>query len=122
MAAAVGASIPLHHDCQHAVVLSRLVQADARDAAIQAGLMAFAPCPDCEQTCTAIVRETQRTLTMAWAARDRYLARKARLARRAAQRDARRAATPVAAKTPLSPAVAAVLARAKSRAAERAAK
>ncbi|MEO6518554.1 MAG: hypothetical protein ABIO17_06130 [Pseudoxanthomonas sp.] len=112
----------MHHDCLHAVVLSRLVQANALDAAIEAGLMVFVPCPDCEQTVAALLRESQRTLSMAWAARDRYLARKARLSRRAAQRDARRAAIQVAPKTPLSPVVAAVLARAKARAAERGAK
>ncbi len=127
MTRAGGASIPLHHDCLqhdclHAVVLSRLVKADALDAAIEAGLMDFVPCPDCEQTAAALLRESQRRLTMAWAARDRYLARKARLSRRAVERDARRAAIQVEPKTPLSPAVAAVLARAKARAAERGAK
>ena len=122
MAPAVGASILLHHDCLHAGALSRLVQADALDAAIEAGLMAFVPCPDCDQTSTALLREAQRNLTEAWAARDRYLARNTRLARRVAERDARRAATPVATKAPLSPAVAAVLARARAKAVERGSK
>ena len=122
MAPAVGASVLLRHDCLHAGALSRLVQADALDAAIEAGLMAFVPCPDCDQTSTALLREAQRNLTEAWAARDRYLARNTRLARRVAERDARRAATPVATKAPLSPAVAAVLARARAKAVERGSK
>ncbi len=122
MATAVGASVLLRHDCLHAGALSRLVQADALDAAIEAGLMAFVPCPDCDQTSTALLREAQRNLTEAWAARDRYLARNTRLARRVAERDARRAATTVATKAPLSPAVAAVLARARAKAVERGSK
>ena len=122
MAPAVGASVLLRHDCLHAGALSRLVQADALDAAIEAGLMAFVPCPDCDQTSTALLREAQRNLPEAWAARDRYLARNTRLARRVAERDARRAATPVATKAPLSPAVAAVLARARAKAVERGSK
>ena len=123
MATAVGASVLLRHDCLHAGALSRLVQADALDAAIEAGLMAFVPCPDCDQTSTALLREAQRKLTEAWAARHRYLARNTRLARRVAERDARRAAaTTIATKAPLSPAVAAVLARARAKAVERGSK
>ena len=68
--------------------------------------------------------EAQRKLLTAWAARDRYRARNARLAKRAAERAAKRAA-PIAEapaaekKSALPPGAAAILALAKAKAAVR---
>lgn len=107
------------HDCHLGELLSRLLANDDIDAAIEAGLMRFAPCPACDPIIIARVVAEQQRLTTAWAARDRYLARKARLARRAEERDARRAAPLPERKSALPAAAAAVLARAKAKAAER---
>lgn len=107
------------HDCKHGIRLLRFLREDDIDAAIEAGLMRYVPCPACDPAAAAELTEAQRKLSMAWAARDRYLARNARLARRAAERDAKRAPAIPERKSPLPPAAAAVLARAKARAAER---
>ena len=107
------------HDCTDAMALSRLLDADDIDAALEAGLMAFVPCPSCDAHSTARVHEVQQRLAKAWAARDRYLARTARLARLAAARDARRAGVKIERKNALPPSVATILERAKAKAAER---
>ena len=82
-------------------------------------MMDFVSCPACERVLATQLVEAQRKLLIAWAARDRYRGRKARLAKRAAERDARRAAPAVEKKSALPPAAAAILARAKAKAAER---
>ena len=107
------------HDCRRGELLSRLLATDDIDAAIEAGLMRFAPCPACDPIVVARVAAEQQRLTTAWAARDRYLARKARLARRTEERDARRTASLPERKSALPAAAAAILARAKAKAAER---
>lgn len=107
------------HDCAHGIALLRRVQADDLDAALDAGLMEFAPCPGCDAGLTARILETQRNLSNAWAARERYRARNARLARRAAERAEGRMAMAPEKKSALPPSAAAILARAKAKAAER---
>ncbi|WP_226469969.1 hypothetical protein [Luteimonas panaciterrae] len=108
--------------------LIRLLDTDDVDAAIDAGLMQYVPCPACDSNDaqaaldSARIRATQRRLTDAWAARDRYHARNARLQRREAERAARRAPARAHAdpRTPsLPPAAAAALARAKAKAASK---
>jgi len=107
------------HDCRHGVRLLGLLQNDDVDAAIEAGLMHYVACPACDFAMAAELIGTQRKLSMSWAARDRYRARNARLAKRAAEREAKRSSAIPERKTPLPPAAAAILARAKARAAER---
>ena len=107
------------HDCGHGILLLGLLRNDDVDAAIEAGLMHYIPCPACDRALAAELTGTQRKLSMAWAARERYLLRNARLARRAAERDAKRSPAIAEKKSPLPPAAAAVLARAKAKAAER---
>ena len=107
------------HDCTDAMALSRLLDAGDVDAALRAGLMAIVPCPSCDADSIANVHAVQQRLAKAWAARARYLARTARLARLAAARDARRADMEIERKSALPPSVAAILARAKAKAAER---
>ena len=107
------------HHCADAAGLSRLLDAGEVDEALEAGLMAFVPCPSCDAHSTATVHEFQHRLAKAWAARDRYFARSARLARLAAVRDAKRGSVKVEKKSTLPPSVAAVLARAKAKVAER---
>lgn len=113
------------HDCQLAVRLAALLEADDVDVAIEAGLMEFVPCTDCDARAgtarhqpTETIFAFQEKLRLAWAARERFRAREARLARRAAERDAARTS---AARQPaaLPPAAAAALARAKAKAAGR---
>src|SRR5690606_20504282 len=101
-----------------------LLRNDDVDAAIEAGLMEFVPCPRCADAIVddcALVSAAQQRLRTAWDARKRYRARTARLQRRAAERAERRAAPLAAANGPrkpaLPPAAAAALARAKARAA-----
>lgn len=107
------------HDCAEGLALSRLLEADDVDAALDAGLMAFVPCPSCNAQSAACLLGFQARIANAWAARDRYLARSARLARIAAERDAKRAGMTSEKRSPLPPSVSAVLARAKAKAAER---
>ncbi|MEB1529688.1 hypothetical protein [Xanthomonas sp. WHRI 7945] len=108
--------------------LLRWVLDDDLDAAIDGGLMDYAGDADDDRLdpahpqLRAQLLAAQRRLREAWAARERYRAREARLARRAAAREARRAApaAAVAATAPsLPPAAAAILARAKAKAAAR---
>lgn len=107
-----------NHECVHGEQLSEWLQADDIDAAIQAGLMEYHPCAACDAIKRACIIDAQQRLASAWAARDRYLARQARLARRAAERDLKRAAmAPAHARQPLPAAAAAILARAKAKAA-----
>ncbi len=97
----------------HALVAALL--ADDVDRAIDLGLPDALPCPACDASCSARLIEARDARLQALAARERYRAREARLARRAQERAARRAA---AARQPsaLPPAAAAALARARARA------
>ncbi|HHZ21937.1 TPA: hypothetical protein HH296_05295 [Xanthomonas vasicola pv. zeae] len=102
------------------------VQSDDLDRALALGLMAYLPDPQhdaldahCPQVCATLL-DAQQRLRNAWAARERYRARAARLQRRAAERDARRTPAPAPSQpaTPaLPPLAAAILARAKAKAA-----
>ncbi|MBB1472418.1 MULTISPECIES: hypothetical protein [unclassified Luteimonas] len=74
--------------------LLRLVRGDDLDAAIEAGLARFTPCAALSNDENAELAAARDRLLVAWAARERYLARVARLARRAAARKAARAAPP----------------------------
>ena len=109
-------------DTEVAQRLLALLRDDDVDAAIEAGLMAFdgfdALAPDEH----AVIVSAQQRLHDAWAARDRYRAREARLARRAAERQAKRAPLQDdnGKPPPLPPAAAAALARAKAKAAGKA--
>jgi hypothetical protein len=115
-------------DNPDAALLLRSLQEDDVDAAIEGGLMRFVACACCDipaAACTAIL-DAQSRLATAWAARDRYRVREARLARRAAQRVAKRpgaaaegAAMKAKAASALPPAAAAALARAKAKAANK---
>jgi hypothetical protein len=107
------------HDCGHGSRLLGLLQNDDVDAAIEAGLMHYVPCTACGLEVATKLIDAQQALSRAWSARDRYLARNARLARRLAEREAKRAPVVAERKSPLPPAAAAILARAKARAAER---
>ena len=119
-------------------LLALLQEADL-DGAIEAGLIDFVPCsaPCCADV--ALLRAAQSQLRMAWAARERYRSRQARLQRRAEERQARRSATlapaspsmadgdivtpaatsPLPARPALPASAAAILARAKAKAAGR---
>lgn len=109
-----------------ALQLFDCVHADDLDRALALGLMEYRPDPRddlldpaCPQL-SAVLLAAQQRLRDAWAARDRYRARAARLQRRAAERDARRtpaAAPSQAAAAALPPLAAAILARAKAKAA-----
>lgn len=95
---------------------------DDLDRAIEIGLFSVLPCMGCADACTTRVIAARDMRRSALAARDRYRARQARLARRAAERAAARGAPVIAtpeAKPALPSAAAAALARAKARAAER---
>ena len=96
-------------------ILAALCEDDL-DAAIERGLLDAQPCPGCSERCSTSLIEARDQRRRALAARERFRAREARLARRAAERDAARN---VAAKQPaaLPPAAAAALARAKAKAA-----
>ena len=109
------AAVP--HDCSRGIRLLDLLQEDDVDAAIETGLMRYVPCPDCDPGLAAKLIDAQQALSRAWAARDRYQARNARLARRTAERDARRVPVIAERKSALPPAAAAILARAKAKAA-----
>lgn len=109
-------------------VLLQRVLADDLDGALALGLMDYVPQPGDNARDPAHADLPQRLLAAqdrlrtAWAARERYRQRTARLARRAAERDARRAPPPAPerpAAPPLPAAAAAILARAKARAAGR---
>jgi len=103
----------------NAHTLLQLLRADDLDAAIEAGLMEWPAHEDddLDPAASALLRAACTRLRVAWAARERFRARQARLQRRAAERQARRvAAAPVSSAPPLPTAAAAVLARARSRA------
>lgn len=110
------------HDCAQGTRLFQLLQIDDIDSAIEAGLMQYLPCPACDATQSVALITMQQQLAFNWAARDRYLARNARLARIAAERETRHTALRAEKKSSLPPSVAAVLARAKVKAAERSSK
>ena len=104
--------------------LLQFVLDDDLDAALRAGLMDYLPQPGDALLDPAYpqlpqqLQLAQQQLRTAWAARERYRARAARLERRAAERQARRAPPPTADSKPALPsAAAAILARAKARAA-----
>ena len=107
------------HDCAVASRLAALLAGDDIDAGRDAGLMDFAACAGCEPSAVARIDAARRRIEQAWAARERYRARNARLARIAAEREARRAPVVVEKKPALPPSAAAVLARAKAKAAQR---
>jgi hypothetical protein len=94
------------------LIVDRL-RRDDLDGAIEAGLMRFDPAAT---DVPALVEAARHKVDVAWAARDRYRARSARLARDSAERDARRRSAPKA-RAALPPAAAAALARAKAKAA-----
>ncbi len=105
------------HDCAGAARLAALLATDDVNAALDAGLMDFIPCPGCDAAAAARIDAAKQKLADAWAARARYRVRNARLARVAAEREARRAPVVVEKKPTLPPAAAAALARAKAKAA-----
>jgi hypothetical protein len=109
-------------DTEVAKRLLALLRDDDVDGAISAGLMAFDGFDTLAPDERAAIASAQQRLRDAWAARDRYRAREARLARRAAERHAKRApAQDNSGKPPpLPPAAAAALARAKAKAAGKA--
>jgi hypothetical protein len=80
--------------------LLQLVRADDLDAAVDAGLVAFTPSAALSDDGNAELATARDRLLVAWAARARYNARTARLARRTAERKAARAAPPAPAETP----------------------
>jgi hypothetical protein len=110
-------------DPVHAIVAALVV--DDLDAALDAGLLASPTCPSCAPDCTAVLVGMQDARRVALAARERFRARAARLARRQQERAMRRtgaAPEPVsgahtAPNAPLPAAAAAALARAKAKAA-----
>ncbi|MFO3707157.1 hypothetical protein ACI6Q5_19790 [Xanthomonas codiaei] len=102
------------------------VRADDLDRALALGLMDYQPTPQQDgadatpANVVAALLAAQQRLRTAWAARERYRARAARLQRRAAEREARRAPAPAPSQTAvpaLPPLAAAILARAKAKAA-----
>ena len=98
------------------------LHADDLDAALGLGLLDAQPCPTCADACTARLVAARDERRFALTARDRFLARAARLARRKAEREAARtpAPSPAAMKAPALPSAAAdVLARALAKAAAR---
>ncbi|MEO5962229.1 MAG: hypothetical protein ABIO75_08005 [Thermomonas sp.] len=91
--------------------------ADDFDAALAHGLLDAKPCPVCEPRCNQALATACEERISALAARDRHLARAARLRRRKAERDATRVPKTSPTKTPALPAAAAdVLARALAKA------
>ena len=107
--------------------LLRLLLDDRIDAAIDAGLMDYAPAPGdgaldpAHPDLPRRLLAAQARLRTAWAARERHRARTLRLARIAEERDARRIrpATVTATAPALPAAAAAALARARAKAAAR---
>jgi len=116
--------------------LLHLLRTGDVDAAIDAGLMQLPPAAlaAVDEAERAMLTQARQRLTAAWAARERFRARQARLQRRQRERQSRRAAVaapgagdvdvgnaPVPSVRPALPAAAAAaLARARSRAAARA--
>jgi hypothetical protein len=108
------------HDANAATAqqLLALLRDDDVDRAIEAGLMAFDDFDTLAPDERVTIASAQQRLRDAWVARDRYRAREARLARRAAERQTKRTQQrDDGGKPPLPPAAAAALARAKAKAA-----
>lgn len=106
----------------HAVIAA--LADDDLDRAIESGLLSGIHCDACTVDCTAILLSARVRRLHALAARERYLARNARLQRRAQERAVLRGTPPamaqqVTVKPALPPAAAEALARAKAKAAER---
>ncbi|KAF1710481.1 hypothetical protein CSC70_07375 [Pseudoxanthomonas kalamensis DSM 18571] len=105
------------HDCARAERFAALLREDRIDEALDAGLMDYRPCPSCAVATIREIATAQARLRTAWAARERYRAREARLARLSAQREARRRpASAMQMQAALPEAAAAALARALDRA------
>lgn len=112
------------NDARDPARIAALLRAGDLDAAIEAGLMAPGAGANValDHGDQALIARTRQRLQAAWDARERYRARQARLARRAAEREARRRATGgvpatrAAGATALPAAAAAALARARARA------
>ncbi len=98
----------------HAVV-DALAEGDI-DRALDAGLLTVEPCEGCSPACLAMLLDSRGTRVRAWAARERFRARAARLTRHQQELDERRIAV-ANAPVSLPPAAAAALARAKAKAA-----
>jgi hypothetical protein len=99
----------------HALVAA--LARDDLDAALDMGLLDSAGCPSCSAGCTRALLAARDERRGALAARERFLARQARLARRAAEKVAARAAPSSVPGKPALPAGAAdALARAMARA------
>jgi hypothetical protein len=101
--------------------MAALVEDDL-DGAIQSGLLADHVCDGCTPACTAMLLDRRNARQFALAARERFRAREARLARRQQERTARRSTAPAigtVAAPALPAAAAAALARAKAKAAGR---
>lgn len=119
MACPCGCSDPLGADVHR--VMAALLEDDL-DGAMQAGLLTDDVCAGCTPACAAMLLERRALRRAALAARERFRARQARLARRRQERVARRTTAPAGgtAATPALPAAAAAaLARAKAKAAGR---
>ncbi len=105
-----------------ALRLLELLDADNLDGAIEAGLAGFdaEACQSLPAADRARLAAARDRLLAAWAARERHLARNARLARKSAElrarREARSAPAAGAGRSALPPAAAAALARARQRA------
>lgn len=106
----------LPHSCEAGAWLASQLEADQVDAALEAGLMRFVPCPACDSGVVGVVAQTQQRLLQAWAARDRHRSRNARLARQARARARPAVPAPGGAPTALPSAAAAALERARARA------
>jgi Na+-translocating ferredoxin:NAD+ oxidoreductase RnfC subunit len=110
----------------HAHVAVAALADEDFDRALQAGLLTCQSCVGCTPTCTAALLAARNARRDALAARERFHARQARLARRHQQRADRRAAPTMpsdafagASPPSLPTAAAAALARAKAKAAGR---
>ena len=120
-------------DAPQARHILSLLERDALDAAIEAGLPAFTPLPALAPAENRMLLEARDRLLAAWAARERYRARAVRLQRVADERARARSMRQVPALAPeagapapataqptsrpgLPPAAAATLARARARA------
>jgi hypothetical protein len=106
---------PLPHSCARGEWLCQRVDDDQLDAAIEAGLMQFVPCAACGSRASRVLCEAQDRLRQAWEARDRHLARNARLAARAETKAAERGSSQGGGPG-LSSAAAAALERARAKA------
>ena len=115
-------------DAQLIHAIAAALRLDDLDAALRFGLMESDPSASCAEGCLAGVDAARRTRATAFAARARFQARNARLARRREESEERRAAprdvpldsTLLDVSLPALPSAAAdALARAKARAAQR---